>query len=227
MDISHPNSFLQQEEYRLTTFSEHETSPIDTTRVYRNMPFVSYDCLRYEEKRLGTFIDWPHEWLKPSELAADGFYYLRKDDHCACIFCRGIVGAWEKTDTPRGEHERHFPHCPFIRGQPTGNVPIVQGNILARLPVLHASLDDCGSRRVEADACRFSSRHMAGSYPECSEWFGIFYRWLVFMNTVSNSLTPWAQSRFIPCYRFVSQEDLRMKLVSTSILDRNEVISRH
>ncbi|XP_037795023.1 baculoviral IAP repeat-containing protein 3-like [Penaeus monodon] len=167
MDISHPNSFLQQEEYRLTTFSEHETSPIDTTRVYRNMPFVSYDCLRYEEKRLGTFIDWPHEWLKPSELAADGFYYLRKDDHCACIFCRGIVGAWEKTDTPRGEHERHFPHCPFIRGQPTGNVPIVQGNILARLPVLHASLDDCGSRRVEADACRFSSRHMAGSYPEC------------------------------------------------------------
>nr|BDT62305.1 MAG: baculoviral IAP repeat-containing protein [Penaeus semisulcatus majanivirus] len=167
MDVSHPNSFLQQEEYPLTTFSEHETSPIDTTRVYRNMPFVSYDCLRYEEKRLGTFIDWPHEWLKPSELAADGFYYLRKDDHCACIFCRGIVGAWEKTDTPRGEHQRHFPHCPFIRGKPTGNVPIVQGNILARLPVIHASLDDCGSRRVEADDCRFSSRHMAGSYPEC------------------------------------------------------------
>ncbi|XP_063614003.1 baculoviral IAP repeat-containing protein 2-like [Penaeus indicus] len=32
------NSFLQQEEYRLTTFSEHEISPIDTTIVYRDMP---------------------------------------------------------------------------------------------------------------------------------------------------------------------------------------------
>ncbi|XP_063603118.1 baculoviral IAP repeat-containing protein 2-like [Penaeus indicus] len=138
------------------------------TRVYRNMTFVTYDSLRYEEQRLGTFIDWPHEWLKPSELAVDGFYYLRKRDYCACIFCRGIVGAWERGDTPRGEHQRHFPHCPFIRDQPVGNVPIIPGNILARLPALHVSLDDCrSSRRVKADVCGLSSRHMAGSYPEC------------------------------------------------------------
>ncbi|XP_063614085.1 LOW QUALITY PROTEIN: baculoviral IAP repeat-containing protein 7-like, partial [Penaeus indicus] len=223
MDISHPNSFLQQEEHRLATFSGHEIFPIDirklaeagfystdagnnvrcfdcnlevdvkslavsddivkihrtmnphcsfacklATRVYRNMTFVSYDSLRYEEQRLGTFIDWPHEWLKPSELAADGFYHLRKRDYCACIFCRGIVGAWERGDTPRGEHQRHFPHCPFIRDQPVGNVPIIPGNILARLPALHVSLDDCrSSRRVKADVCGLSSRHMAGSYPEC------------------------------------------------------------
>lgn len=124
--------------------------------IYRNMTFTTYDTLRYEEQRLATFIDWPHEWLQPSELAADGFYYLRKLDHCACVFCRGIAGTWETSDTPRGEHQRHFPHCPYIRGQPVGNVPIIHGDVLARLPAIPVSLDECGS-----------SRHMAGSYPEC------------------------------------------------------------
>ncbi|XP_063868217.1 baculoviral IAP repeat-containing protein 2-like [Scylla paramamosain] len=52
--------------------------------------------------------------ITPEELAKDGFYFLKKDDHCACIFCRRIIGAWEG-DTVRGEHQRHFPRCPFIR----------------------------------------------------------------------------------------------------------------
>nr|BDV49836.1 MAG: baculoviral IAP repeat-containing protein [Penaeus semisulcatus pemonivirus] len=99
------------------------------TRPRINKKFSSYDSLRFETARLETFIDWPVKWLHPSELAADGFYYLRTADHCACIFCRGIVGKWEPGDTPRREHHLHFPHCPFIRGQPVGNVPISLGNI--------------------------------------------------------------------------------------------------
>ncbi|CAL4065035.1 unnamed protein product, partial [Meganyctiphanes norvegica] len=134
----------------------------------RSKTFLSYDSLRYECERLETFIDWPVAFLMPADLAADGFYYLRTADHCACVFCRGIVGAWEEGDTPRGEHERHFSHCPFIRGQPVGNVPISQSNILSKLPPgasaqpqqpcivpLNKGLDEVGSR------------HMPGSYPEC------------------------------------------------------------
>ncbi|XP_069195778.1 baculoviral IAP repeat-containing protein 7-A-like [Procambarus clarkii] len=87
--------------------------------------FDSYDSLRFEKERLDTYIDWPLEWLEPSDLARDGFYYLRTNDHVACVFCRGILGSWERGDTPRGEHQFHFPHCQFIRNQPVGNFPLI------------------------------------------------------------------------------------------------------
>lgn len=94
--------------------------------------FVSYNSLRHENVRLDTFIEWPIKWIHPSDLARAGFYYLRTSDHCACVFCRGIVGAWEVGDTAEGEHLRHFPHCPFIRGQPVGNISIKQSKIISR-----------------------------------------------------------------------------------------------
>lgn len=90
------------------------------------------DSLRYEKARADTFVDWPVAFLSPGKLAEDGFYYLRRHDHCACIFCRGIIGAWEETDTPRGEHSKHFPQCPFIKGKPVGNIPMKQSLILAK-----------------------------------------------------------------------------------------------
>lgn len=137
-------------------------------RPSRSKTFISYDSLRYEKERLETFIDWPVKWLDPTELASDGFYYLRTADHCACVFCRGIVGAWEVGDTPRGEHQRHFPHCPFIRGQPVGNVPIHHSNILACLPSVDSTVqsNSTSTQRRGTDECG-TSRHMAGSYPEC------------------------------------------------------------
>ncbi len=95
--------------------------------------FLTYDSLRYERERLKTFIEWPVPWILPEDLAADGFYYLRTHDHCACVFCRGIVGAWEVGDTPRGEHIRHFPHCPFLRSVPVGNVSMNHSKILDKL----------------------------------------------------------------------------------------------
>lgn len=99
----------------------------------RSKTFCSYDQLRYEHRRRDTFIDWPHDWLNPKDLARDGFYYLRTDDHCACVYCRGIVGMWELDDTPRKEHEKHFNHCPFIRNQDVGNIPIRQCDVLSNL----------------------------------------------------------------------------------------------
>ncbi|KAF2363280.1 BIR repeat [Trinorchestia longiramus] len=96
--------------------------------------FHSFDSLRYERERLATFIDWPVAWLSPETLAKEGFYYLRDNDYCSCVFCRGIVGAWEPGDVPSQEHQRHFPKCPFVRGHPVGNVPLAQGDLLASLP---------------------------------------------------------------------------------------------
>lgn len=133
----------------------------------RSKTFMSYDSLRFEKERLETFIEWPIKWLHPAELAADGFYYLRTADHCACVFCRGIVGAWEVGDTPRGEHQRHFPHCPFIRGQPVGNVPISHSNILARLPSQENPTQNQNTTLTPGSDICGTPRLMAGSYPEC------------------------------------------------------------
>lgn len=218
-DGSEPDRLLAQEEYRVSTYKNHNlpidkhvlaksgfycTQKGDTVRCYkckfeidaskatlaeideghktrapacnevdntdqvqrRSKKFVSYDSLRFEKERLETFINWPVSWLQPAELARDGFYYLRTEDHCACVFCRGIVGSWEEGDTPRGEHQRHFPHCPFIKGQPVGNIPIEHSQIISRLsprsetfnlPSFHSS-DVCGTGRL-----------MSGSYAEKSK----------------------------------------------------------
>ncbi|XP_042227371.1 LOW QUALITY PROTEIN: baculoviral IAP repeat-containing protein 3-like [Homarus americanus] len=59
-----------------------------------------------------------------SDLANAGFYYRRKEDHCACYFCRGIVGKWEENVFPIEEHSRHYSHCPFVRNKPTGNISL-------------------------------------------------------------------------------------------------------
>nr|AHC55308.1 inhibitor of apoptosis protein [Palaemon carinicauda] len=140
----------------------------------RSKKFLSYDSLRYEKERLETFIEWPIPWLSPEDLAADGFYYLRTNDHCACVFCRGIVGAWEVGDTPRGEHTRHFPHCPFIRGQPVGNVPLKHSEILDKLPLDGEECplppprcENARDKSVPSTTGSNSGRHMPGSYPEC------------------------------------------------------------
>ena len=117
----------------------------------RTKKFVSYDSLKFEQERLETFIDWPLEYLSPADLAQNGFYYLRTADHCACVFCRGIVGNWDEGDIPREEHCRHFPRCPFIKGQAVGNIPLACCKIISRitcevsaaLPV--SSVDVCGS----------------------------------------------------------------------------------
>lgn len=158
---------LQGEVYQVNSLRENNniTGEGDPGKRGRTKKFMSYDSLRFEKERRETFIDWPVKWLKPEDLACDGFYYLRTADHCACVFCRGIVGAWEYGDTPREEHKRHFPQCPFIKGEPVGNIPYAQSMIISHItpspetaPPLPLSMDVCGL-----------GRPMPGSYSECSE----------------------------------------------------------
>ena len=96
--------------------------------------FESRFFLKYEQSRLATFLDWPRSYLlDPKELAASGFYYFKKSDRCACIFCGKLIGAWEVGDTAASEHQRHSPQCEFVRGLPVGNVPIAHSDILDKI----------------------------------------------------------------------------------------------
>ena len=95
----------------------------------------SMNSLHYERNRLDTFIEWPLlSWLSPESLAAEGFYYLKKADYCACVFCDVIIGMWETGDTAEGEHGRHSPNCSFVnKRRSVGNISLSDHLILDKL----------------------------------------------------------------------------------------------
>ncbi|NP_001417846.1 baculoviral IAP repeat-containing protein 7 isoform 1 [Danio rerio] len=104
--------------------------------------------MRSEEERLQTFHNWPSDAaVSPEELARAGFHYLGYGDTVQCFCCEGILRHWVDGDTPRGEHERHFPTCGLMRGRDVGNVPrgssdSVDGQLLSQLQRL--TMDEQG-----------------------------------------------------------------------------------
>jgi Inhibitor of Apoptosis domain len=81
----------------------------------------------YESHRILSFMDGCNPWprsLDKYAMAASGFYYTGVGDRCHCAFCPLSVSDWELHDTPEGEHRRWYPTCPFLNGNPVGNVPL-------------------------------------------------------------------------------------------------------
>ena len=65
---------------------------------------------------------FPHGFMI-CELSKYGFFYTGFSDHVKCAFCTVIIFNWEPADKPLTEHRKHAPSCPFLRGEPVGNVP--------------------------------------------------------------------------------------------------------
>nr|BDT61660.1 MAG: baculoviral IAP repeat-containing protein [Marsupenaeus japonicus endogenous nimavirus] len=125
-----PGCSFAQSLYGFENLQKFKKNPIDK-KSCRDWAYYSYTegniGLIYEKNRLESFIEWPINWLSPSNLAADGFYYTRIKDHVACAFCRVNIGEFEKCDTIntiREKHKHKSPNCPFINGHKTDNVPI-------------------------------------------------------------------------------------------------------
>ena len=68
-------------------------------------------------------------------MAAAGFFHLAgtshlpnsglfKADRVSCFACHVYLYSWEPNDEPWSEHERHAMQCPFMRGDPTENIPL-------------------------------------------------------------------------------------------------------
>ncbi|XP_064600153.1 baculoviral IAP repeat-containing protein 7-like [Liolophura sinensis] len=86
---------------------------------------ITDERLVEEEFRLSTFVNWPQDApVHPRDLAKAGFYYTDCVDRVKCVFCKGILRNWEEGDDAMAEHRSHFPNCPFIKGDPTDNVPL-------------------------------------------------------------------------------------------------------
>ena len=48
----------------------------------------------------------------------------------SCFACHVYLYNWEPHDEPWSEHQRHAAQCPFMRGDPTENVPLEGRSLL-------------------------------------------------------------------------------------------------
>lgn len=95
-----------------------DPSATDNVPLIMNTPRPSSSHQQFQESldvRLASYENWPSENIVSADsLARAGFYYLKKDDNTKCPFCKGVVRAWVSGDDPDIEHQRHFPHCPYV-----------------------------------------------------------------------------------------------------------------
>lgn len=94
---------------------------------------ISYDYLLREDKRLASFdstefFSWDQESCPfiPSELAAQGFYSLKREAHCRCIFCSTEVVHWDMGSKDWGTV--HSNTCPMLSDTALGH-----GNITEKI----------------------------------------------------------------------------------------------
>ncbi|XP_078693584.1 baculoviral IAP repeat-containing protein 7-like isoform X2 [Branchiostoma floridae x Branchiostoma belcheri] len=85
-----------------------------------------------EQARLDTYRDWPRDCpVRPAELARAGFYSLHDGDRVRCFVCYRVLRQWCAGDDPLEEHRKHYPDCPFVKGEEVGNVPGCNGETSA------------------------------------------------------------------------------------------------
>ncbi|XP_065342145.1 baculoviral IAP repeat-containing protein 6 isoform X6 [Cloeon dipterum] len=113
---------------RLSTLAYQEATSLLGTSEGSSTP---YRALMFSEAaRRATFSKWPHmnyKWALPEQMAQAGFYHQPNkmgDDRALCFTCNVCLVCWEPTDEPWSEHERHSPSCPYVKGEPTQNVPL-------------------------------------------------------------------------------------------------------
>ena len=90
---------------------------------------------RYEQVRLNSFERWPVIFIKPVDLAANGFYFTKHSDGVKCFECSLYICKWVEGDTPATLHKRWSSTCRFIKKLPCGNIPIEVNPLSIPLPV--------------------------------------------------------------------------------------------
>lgn len=102
-------------------------------------PHLSRHSMKSEENRLRTFQHWSDSIpVSPADLAAAGFFFVGPYDRVECFCCGGVLFDWLAGDDPIAEHEKYFPECPFIQGQPVAREiqDCVDGQFLGMLQSL-------------------------------------------------------------------------------------------
>lgn len=109
--------------------------------------------MHFESNRLRSFTGWNCRFIKPEDLAKEGFYYVHVGDHVKCAFCSIELGNWEENDSVEVDHRRFSPNCPFVLNK-SGNVPLGAENASPNMP--QEGRDICGGKyglEVRPNSC--------------------------------------------------------------------------
>ncbi|MCK5894556.1 MAG: hypothetical protein KAG53_09180 [Endozoicomonadaceae bacterium] len=62
-------------------------------------------------------------YVNTKTLARNGFYHANQvnTDKVICVACRGVLKGWGTNDIVKVEHARHFPACPIVKGNISGD----------------------------------------------------------------------------------------------------------
>ena len=100
--------------------------------------------MRYEQQRLASFREWSKPEISVERLAANGFFFLGRDDCVKCAFCKVVLKDWMKEDNIEHKHRLHSQNkCAFLRGARTDNIPLGDN------PLKNVGVDECGIKRKE------------------------------------------------------------------------------
>ncbi|CAL1280191.1 unnamed protein product [Larinioides sclopetarius] len=92
-----------------------------------------FDIMKYEVNRLNSFTGkWPLCFIKPQNLAENGFFYLQSEDKVQCAFCGVIIDNWNINDKPLKKHMMRNPKCIFLMAGDDGNVPLTKPNPITK-----------------------------------------------------------------------------------------------
>lgn len=127
-------------------------SPANAHKLLSSAPefhrvWSNYESMNKESERAKTFKGWPVTFIRLEDMARAGFVYLKQGDRVQCVYCYGIVAEWEVDDNPFQDHLKHFPRCPFIRGERCGNISIedeLRGVAAGPLAPPDRGFDECG-----------------------------------------------------------------------------------
>lgn len=79
---------------------------------------------RKELNRLTSFDRRPRRTLDYWDLAAAGFYWAEEQFNVKCFSCQFSTPYWIPGDDPIERHRELAPDCPFVKGEPCGNIRI-------------------------------------------------------------------------------------------------------
>ena len=82
----------------------------------------TYELFSREEHRVKSFVDWPHSYITPKELAMNGFFYVGEEDIVKCFSCNIKLQKWLPGDRAISEHAKWSETCPMVAGKACGNV---------------------------------------------------------------------------------------------------------
>ncbi|XP_055949550.1 E3 ubiquitin-protein ligase XIAP-like isoform X2 [Argiope bruennichi] len=118
-----------------------------------------FDVMKYEVNRLNSFTGkWPLCFIKPKDLAHNGFFYLQSEDKVQCAFCNVIIDDWNVGDKPVKKHMMKNPKCEFLMTADAGNVPFSKPKPVAK------NVSKC----IPSDKARNSLPHKP-RYPRMSD----------------------------------------------------------